>query len=101
MADHKDSGNNRRREPVAARALQFAILMAAVALLFSLILPRTWPLIVTGALIIASSLPPLLPYVNRWFVGAADGREADQVRLIRLGVGGVLILASTVQLLTG
>lgn len=80
-------GPLQRGEPLPARLLQLAILLLGLGLLLSaLVGPRTGPLIV-GLLLALSAVGPLRPYGDRWMAGVTEGRRANQIAALRLGIG--------------
>ncbi len=97
-ADGRQANGKGRRpgaaEPLPARALQLALLLGGMTLLFTAFLGGRWGPLATGVLILSSAFPPLRRHVDRWTVGKARGEEAEQAALMRLVVGiGVVALA--------
>lgn len=87
--------SSRRRaikEPVAARVLQSSILILGVTMLFVVIFDSTFGPAIVGVLIFATAFPPIRPHVDRWLVGKARGPQADQSAIIRMGLGGVIVI---------
>jgi hypothetical protein len=89
------------KEPVAARAMQAAILIVAVLLLSSaLVSPRAGP-IIAGLLVLLTAFPPIRGPVDEWLTGKRRGKVAEQAAAIRMTVGAAVILFSLLSAFTG
>lgn len=104
MATKRSNGDNNGRspvtvsasEPIAARILQALILVAGVTLLLSVLLGGRWGPLLVGILILVTALPPLRGAVDRWLVGSAPGRIANQAALIRLALGAAIAIMAII-----
>jgi|GEM_PF-6548162 len=104
MATKRSKGDNNGRspvtasspEPVAARILQALILVAGVTLLLSVLLGGRWGPLLVGVLILVTTLPPLRGAVDRWLLGSAPSRAANQAALIRLALGAAIAIMAII-----
>jgi hypothetical protein len=88
------------KEPVAARVMQGAILVAAVLLLSSaLVSPRAGPIIV-GVMILLTAFPPVRGPVDEWLTGTRRGKVAEQAAAMRMTLGAVVVLAALLSAFT-
>ncbi len=79
-------------EPVAARALQSSILVIGLILLSAVLLDGQLGPALVGLAVVATALPPLRRYVDRWLVGSTSGGLANQAAIVRVAAGAAIAI---------
>ena len=97
MPIHMDSKKPQQSpEPTAVRIFQGFILLTGLGFLFWFFLPLPWPLLLLGALVLISAIPPINGKVNTWVTGSPKHMH---LTVARIWMGGLMLIINGIKLL--